>query len=337
MKQMTKIFFVLSMLFIVTPKIYAQVGIGVGVSVKVAPPELPVYEQPECPGDGYIWTPGYWAYGDDDYYWVPGEWVLAPQTGYLWTPSYWDYDGGLYVYRAGYWGPHIGFYGGINYGYGYGGHGYYGGRWEGGHFRYNTAITRVNVNIVHNTYIDRSQVIVRNNNRVSFHGRGGINESPRAEERQAMNERHIQATAHQAAQRREAAQNRNQYAAVNHGKPAVAAGNANRAQANRPANNARNAAPVTRRAPQPQHVQPQREQPQTRRVQPQRVQPQRERPQTQRVQPQRVQPQRERAQTQRVQPQHVQPQRMQPQTRRAQPPRQQPAPRREPNRPRNNR
>ena len=30
----------------------------VGVAITVAPPALPVYEQPVCPGDGYIWTPG---------------------------------------------------------------------------------------------------------------------------------------------------------------------------------------------------------------------------------------------------------------------------------------
>ena len=33
------------------------------ISVNLAPPELPVYEQPVCPGDGYIWTPGYWGLG----------------------------------------------------------------------------------------------------------------------------------------------------------------------------------------------------------------------------------------------------------------------------------
>ena len=27
------------------------------------PPPLPVYEQPPCPVEGYIWTPGYWAWG----------------------------------------------------------------------------------------------------------------------------------------------------------------------------------------------------------------------------------------------------------------------------------
>ena len=52
----------------------------IGVSIRIAPPKLHVYEQPICPGDGYIWTPGYWAY-DDDYYWVPGEWVMAPEPG----------------------------------------------------------------------------------------------------------------------------------------------------------------------------------------------------------------------------------------------------------------
>ena len=57
---------------------------------------------------------------------------------------------------AGYWGPTVGFYGGINYGYGYGGYGYYGGRWDGRVFRYNTAVTRVNVNNIHNTYVDNT-------------------------------------------------------------------------------------------------------------------------------------------------------------------------------------
>ena len=51
----------------------------IGVSVTIAPPELPVYEQPLCPGDGYIWTPGYWAW-DGEYYWVPGTWVHGSRS-----------------------------------------------------------------------------------------------------------------------------------------------------------------------------------------------------------------------------------------------------------------
>src|SRR5271154_1108409 len=110
----------------------------VRVAIAFGPPVLPVYEQPICPGDGYIWTPGFWSYDYDagDYFWVPGTWVLAPEVGFFWTP--------------GYWGPEIGFYGGINYGFGYFGTGYVGGRWDHGHFFYNTTINRVDVNVIHN-------------------------------------------------------------------------------------------------------------------------------------------------------------------------------------------
>src|ERR1700761_3724038 len=89
---------------------------GVFVSVNVAPPALPIYAQPPCPGDGYIWTPGYWAYGDAGYYWVDGAWVYPPYVGGLWTPGYWGWGGGGYFWHAGYWGRSIGYHGGINYG-----------------------------------------------------------------------------------------------------------------------------------------------------------------------------------------------------------------------------
>ncbi|HTY83228.1 MAG TPA: YXWGXW repeat-containing protein, partial [Silvibacterium sp.] len=42
------------------------------------PPPLPDYDQPPCPGDDYMWTPGYWDYASTGYYWVPGVWVQAP-------------------------------------------------------------------------------------------------------------------------------------------------------------------------------------------------------------------------------------------------------------------
>ena len=44
-----------------------------------------------------------------------------------------------YFWNAGYWGPTVGFYGGINYGFGYFGTGFYGGYWNGGRFFYNRA------------------------------------------------------------------------------------------------------------------------------------------------------------------------------------------------------
>src|ERR1700733_7578766 len=126
---------------------------GVFLSINIAPPVLQVDEQPLCPTDGYLWQPAYWAYGDAGYYWVPGVWVAPPQTGFLWTPGYWGFSNGLYVFNTGYWGPTVGFYGGVNYGFGYGGHGFDGGRWESGHFSYNTAVVHVNTTVIHNTYV----------------------------------------------------------------------------------------------------------------------------------------------------------------------------------------
>ena len=131
--------------------------IGVGISIRIAPPELPVYEQPICPEDGYIWTPGYWAYGDEDYYWVPGTWVAAPEVGYLWTPGYWGWGGDAYAWNDGYWGAQVGFYGGVNYGFGYGGVGYQGGYWNNGAYFYNRYVNNIgnvpNITNVYNTTV----------------------------------------------------------------------------------------------------------------------------------------------------------------------------------------
>jgi hypothetical protein len=201
---------------------YAQIGFG--ISVSVAPPELPFYEQPPCPDEGYIWTPGYWAYGDDDYYWVPGTWVLAPRPGYLWTPGYWGWGGDGYMFHAGYWGEHIGFYGGINYGYGYFGDGYDGGYWDRGVFNYNTAVNNVNTTVVNNIY---NQTVVNNNttvNNISYSGgAGGIAAQPTATQLVAARERHIQPTNLQVSHEYAAKKDPSQYVKVNAGKPVVAA------------------------------------------------------------------------------------------------------------------
>ena len=112
----------------------ADAQVGLSISVNIAPPMLPIYDQPPMPAYGYIWTPGYWAWdqGFRDYYWVRGQWVRPPRVGYLWTPGYWAWRDGLYLFNTGYWGSSVGYYGGVNYGYGYGGQGYGGGEWRGG-------------------------------------------------------------------------------------------------------------------------------------------------------------------------------------------------------------
>lgn len=219
----TRTLFLAFLVFLVPAASRAQVSVG--VSVRVGPPALPVYEQPPCPVEGYLWTPGYWAYGDEGYYWVPGVWVAPPRVGVLWTPGYWGWNDGVYVFHAGYWAPHVGFYGGVNYGFGYGGVGFVGGEWRGGRFAYNTAVVNVNRTTIHNTYINKT-VIVNNRtvNRTSFNGGpGGINARPTREEMSASRERHIQPTAMQVSHQRFAGSNRANFASENHGRPAMAA------------------------------------------------------------------------------------------------------------------
>ena len=194
---------------------------GVFFSVTVAPPPLPVYEQPLCPGVGYIWTPGYWSWGDDGYFWVPGTWVLAPRPGFLWTPGYWGWSGGVYVFNAGYWGPHVGYYGGINYGFGYVGRGYEGGEWRGNNFYYNRTVNNVNVTNVTNVY--NKTVIVNNNNHVAYNGPGGVQARPTATEQRFQHEQHLQPTQTQQQHMQEAGRNPQLFAKNNGGKPAIAA------------------------------------------------------------------------------------------------------------------
>jgi len=194
--------------------------------ITTAPPVMPTYDQPYCPGPGYIWIPGYWAWGiPGGYYWVPGVWVFAPRPGYLWTPGYWGFAGGYYGWHQGYWGEHIGYYGGVYYGYGYGGSGYYGGRWNGGVFEYNTSVSRVDNAVVHTTYVDNTVVRNAPETRASYNGPGGVAAQPTPTEKVAMNEQHLQPTVEQQSHMAVAKSDKTQYASVNNGKPTVTAMN----------------------------------------------------------------------------------------------------------------
>jgi len=176
------------------------------ISVNIAPPALPVYELPPEPGPGYIWTPGYWAWDGAEYYWVPGTWVLAP-VGMLWTPGFWGWDEGVYIWHEGYWGPQVGFYGGVDYGFGYPGQGYRGGEWRGREFVENRAIIN-NVTI----------------NRVSYNGgQGGIAARPTGRDIAAARQHHLAPMPVQRQHERMAAHNRELRASVNGGRPPIAA------------------------------------------------------------------------------------------------------------------
>ncbi len=186
------------------------------------PPPMPEYSQPECPGENYLWTPGSWAYAPSGYYWVPGAWVVAPYVGALWTPPYWAYGGGRYHWHHGYWGQHVGFYGGVNYGYGYVGRGYEGGYWNKGDFSYNRSVNNVNTTIIHNVY--NYHVTNITNVRVSYvGGQGGINMRPTASEVAVLHEPRIAPLPAQVQHMRQAEASRAQFATVNKGNPQILA------------------------------------------------------------------------------------------------------------------
>jgi WXXGXW repeat (2 copies) len=216
---------ILAMLLLAVLPAAAFAQVSVGVSVNVAPPPLPVYTQPPAPDAGYIWTPGYWAWDDSygDYYWVPGTWVMAPQPGFLWTPGYWGWNDGAYAWHPGYWGPQVGFYGGVNYGFGYSGNGYGGGYWRGNQFYYNRSVNNIsntNITNVYNAPVPRGS----GDSHVSYNGgQGGVRAEPTPQQRAEASRHHVGPTAAQIQQEHAASGNQQLRASVNHGKPAVAA------------------------------------------------------------------------------------------------------------------
>ncbi len=156
-----------------------------------APPPLPDDEQPPCAVVGSIWTPGYWVWVARRYYWITGAWVHPPQSGQLWTPGYWAFVGGAYVFHPGFWGSYVGYYAGINYGYGYFGSGYSGGRWVGGTFVYNTAVSHVNSSVIRDTYRELPTSGITTS-KVSYNGGvGGTTARPPAEAHIVFTEPHL--------------------------------------------------------------------------------------------------------------------------------------------------
>ncbi len=148
---------------------------------------------------------------------------MPPDAGLLWTPGWWGWSGDAYTWNAGYWGPTVGFYGGINYGFGYYGNGFSGGRWDHGNFAYNTAVWRVDSNAVRG-HVYQQSVAMNNGSHVSFNGgNGGVNAHANAEEMAAAHGRHVGPTAAQTSQRTAASRDRGQFASANGGHPPIAA------------------------------------------------------------------------------------------------------------------
>jgi hypothetical protein len=216
----------------------------------IPPPPIPVYAQPPCPEQDDIWVPGYWAWSQQGYYWVPGLWTQPPAQNVVWTPGYWAANDGNYNWHPGYWAQHVGYYGGVSYGFGYYGHGFVGGGWVDNHFYYNVAVMNVNPDAVHHVYVDRhpkpefsradahsstvtnihetignssymsNRYVNESTNRTSFHGgNNGVQTQPLASEGVAEHEHHYAATPVQRHVKTYAASDGHTFAKENHGTP----------------------------------------------------------------------------------------------------------------------
>jgi hypothetical protein len=118
-------------------------------------------------------------------------------------------------------GDHIGFYGGVNYGYGYGGAGYEGGYWNNGVFAYNRTVNNFGGVHITNVY---NKTVNANAPRTSFNGgAGGTTVQPTHEEEAFAHEQHVPPTAGQVQHEKTASTDKSLLASVNHGRPAIAA------------------------------------------------------------------------------------------------------------------
>jgi len=195
---------------------------GAPLVVNVAPPPLPVYEQPAIPAANYLWQPGYWSYGPEGYYWVPGTWVLAPDPDLVWTPGYWSWSDGGYLWNPGYWAPQVGFYGGIDYGFGYFGHGYDGGYWRDHHFWYNRSVNNLGSANVTNVYSQTVNNVTVSS--ISYNGGpGGVDARPTPDEQAAARQPRHAPTREQVAHAAAASRQHELLASVNQGHPPIAA------------------------------------------------------------------------------------------------------------------
>jgi hypothetical protein len=88
-------------------RFFVNVGVPAPVYVPAyapPPPPPPVYVAPApAPAYGYVWTPGYYAWGAYGYRWVPGAWARPPFARAVWVGPRWAYGPrGRFIVR-GYW------------------------------------------------------------------------------------------------------------------------------------------------------------------------------------------------------------------------------------------
>jgi len=78
-----------------------QASAAVDFVVRIAPP-APRYEVVPPPRPGYLWTPGYWSYRNNQHYWIAGTWVRE-RPGYVYNHPTWVERDGEWRLSQGNW------------------------------------------------------------------------------------------------------------------------------------------------------------------------------------------------------------------------------------------
>src|ERR1700722_15994699 len=78
---------------------FSQVGIYIGRT----PPPLRYEVRPQAPGEGYVWTEGYWGNQDGRYVWVGGRWQRPPYAGAYYRHPHCDHYQQGWRMHEGHW------------------------------------------------------------------------------------------------------------------------------------------------------------------------------------------------------------------------------------------
>ena len=89
----------LALLFLAAGILFAQVSIGVGITIGAPPPPRIVKVRPVAPGPDFLWVEGYWYPVGGHYKWHDGYWTKPPYVGAHWVAP--RHDGRQFF--AGFW------------------------------------------------------------------------------------------------------------------------------------------------------------------------------------------------------------------------------------------
>jgi len=77
-------------------------AVGAEVDVAGDPPPLIVEDPPPCPGVGFVWIGGAWAW-HGSWVWERGHWDQPPHPGAVWVPHRYVTENGRHKFVRGGW------------------------------------------------------------------------------------------------------------------------------------------------------------------------------------------------------------------------------------------